>query len=220
MNLGLLFIIFFVAALIFCICMHRKTQTKEKKNALKLLSILIVFTLLFDTIAMCSIASYGRHDTVTYDEDAVIVLGAAVYGDVVSPTLKIRLNKAVEYNKLNPDAIIVVSGGLNKGSVESLAMEKYLVEQGVPKDKIITEERATSTIENMKYSKEILDELLGESYKTAIISTESHIYRSMRAAEIAGLKNSTHFSAKLGPFYAFLGYTREPLALVKLMIFK
>ena len=220
MNLGLLFIIFLVAALIFCACMHRKTQATGKKNTLKILSIFIVLILTFDAIVIFNIASYGRDDTVTFDENAVIVLGAAVYGDAVSPTLKIRLNKAVEYNKINPDALIVVSGGLNKGSVESLAMEKYLIEQGVPKDKIITEERATSTIENMKYSKVILDELLGEEYKTVIISTESHIYRSIRAAEIAGFKNTTHFSAKLGPFYAFLGYTREPLALVKLMIFK
>ncbi|MBR4890773.1 MAG: YdcF family protein [Clostridia bacterium] len=220
MNLGLLFIIFLVAVLVLCICAHRKIQSSGKKNALKIISIFIVLILLFDVIVMFNIASYGRDDTVTFDENAVIVLGAAVYGDVVSSTLKIRLDKAVEYNKINPDALIVVSGGLNKGSVESLAMEKYLIEQGVPKDKIITEERATSTIENMKYSKEILDELLGESYKTVIISTKFHIYRSMRAAEIAGFKKPTHFGAKLGPFHAFLGYAREPLALVKLMIFK
>ena len=36
-------------------------------------------------------------------------------------------------------------------------MEKYLIAKGIPKDKILKEEAATSTHENFKNSKEILD---------------------------------------------------------------
>ena len=96
--------------------------------------------------------------TVTYSEDAVIVLGAAVHGKTPSLTLKKRLDKAVEYHAQNPNAVIVVSGG--QGAQEDIseaeAMKIYLIENGVKSDKIIKEENATSTYENFKFSKEIL----------------------------------------------------------------
>jgi hypothetical protein len=78
------------------------------------------------------IAIFGHFDNATYNENAVIVLGAGIRGEKVTMPLAHRLNKAVEYSSKNPNAIIVVSGGkgLQEDITEAFAMEKYLLIQG------------------------------------------------------------------------------------------
>ena len=119
----------------------------------------ILFSLLCFVFLAGYVLSYA-HSTVTYKEDAIIVLGAAVHGKTPSRTLRYRLKKAVDYHEQNPDAIIIVSGG--QGAQEDIseaeAMKIYLVENGVASNKIIKEDKSTSTAENFKFSKEILDE--------------------------------------------------------------
>ena len=58
-------------------------------------------------------------------------------------------------------------------------MKRYLVEQGVPEEMIIEEDRSTSTFENMKFSKERLAErgLLGPDAKIAFSTTNYHVFR-------------------------------------------
>ncbi|MCU9810564.1 YdcF family protein [Paraclostridium sp. AKS81] len=90
----------------------------------------------------------------------MIVLGASVKNTTPSLTLRGRLDKAIQYlDESKDDCYIVVSGG--KGSDEKLseakAMENYLVEHGVNKDKIILEDKSTNTYENFKYSKEKIE---------------------------------------------------------------
>lgn len=43
--------------------------------------------------------SYGGEDNVTYEEDALIVLGTTVIGDQPSADLKSRLDATIEYSK-------------------------------------------------------------------------------------------------------------------------
>ena len=57
------------------------------------------------------LASYGSVDNARYNENAVIVLGAAVHGRELSNTLEGRLAVAVSYHQRSPSALIVVSGG-------------------------------------------------------------------------------------------------------------
>ncbi len=158
----------------------------------------------------------GKNDTVTYKEDAVIVLGAAVHGKTPSHTLKNRLDKAVEYHAKNPDAIIIVSGG--QGAQEDIpeaeAMKIYLIEHGVESDKIVKEEKATSTTENFKFSKEILTEHFGNDYTVAFVTNEYHISRASFCADNAGIKNTTHFHSNTSTSYLLSGVLRECLAFV------
>ena len=113
--------------------------------------------LLFQVV-IC-VYSFGFTDTVTYKEDAVIVLGAGLRGENLSLILRNRLDAAVEYYNENPEAVIVVSGGQgpDEDIPEAEAMERYLYEQGVPLNKIIKEDKSTSTEENFKFSKELLE---------------------------------------------------------------
>ena len=81
--------------------------------------------------------------------NTMIILGAKVNEDGISKTLKRRLDKAIEYYNTNKNINIIVSGGQGSDEVvtEALAMKNYLVKNGVSKDKIIMEDKATTTLE-------------------------------------------------------------------------
>lgn len=164
----------------------------------------------------------GKSDNVTYQEDAVIVLGAAVHGKTPSLTLKRRLDTAVKYHEQNPDAVIVVSGGqgAQEDITEAEAMENYLVDKGVAADKIIKEESATSTYENFTFSKKILDERFGEGYTAAFITNEYHTLRASLCANRAGIENITHIHSNTNLSYLVSGVLRECLAVVKYLILR
>ncbi len=149
--------------------------------------IILGFTWIFFITALISIA--GQMDTVTYKEDAIIVLGAGIHGDKPSRVLKYRLDAAVMYHKLNPEAFIIVSGGQGPQEfiTEAEAMERYLLAQNVNPERIIKEERATSTYENFLYSKGILEQKFSTPYKVAYITNRFHVYRAGRVAHNTGL---------------------------------
>ena len=131
----------------------------------------------------------AQHDAEDVRADAVIVLGAAVHGDKVTWVLENRLNTAAKFMAANPNAVCVVSGGQGSGEsvTEGSAMKKYMVANGTDESRILAEERATDTMENFRYSKAILDDLLGEGYTTAFVTTDFHVYRAGRAARAMGL---------------------------------
>lgn len=162
---------------------------------------------------------YGNRDTVDYQEDALIVLGAAVHGETVSLPLKFRLDCAIAYAEKNPDAVIVVSGGQGNQEdiTEALAMERYLKQNGVT-NPIMKEECATSTYENFLYSKKILDEQFSEDYKVAFVTNDFHIYRSKQTAQRAGFSEITCVHGETAWYNVVHNYLRESLAVTKLWI--
>ena len=137
---------------------------------------------------MAFVFIYGKSDNVTYKEDAVIVLGAGLKGDMVTATLARRLDKAIEYHERNNDSVIIVSGsqGFQETTTEAKAMERYLLNRGIPGEKIIKEENATSTYENLSYSKEILDDLFEDKYKVVVITNDFHVFRANMLAHRLG----------------------------------
>lgn len=165
------------------------------------------------------LAYHGAVDEVTFEEDAVIVLGAAVQGDRVSSILAARLNEAADYAAENEDALIIVSGGQGpqENLTEAAAMEAYLMAKGIPKERIYKEELATSTYENFKYSKEILDNKFGDGYTCAYVTNEFHCYRAGKIAEQAGL-SANGISVKTEWWKLPVNYMRESLAVVKFWI--
>ena len=143
------------------------------------------------------LAGYGLNDTATDDEDALIVLGAAVHGRVVSPSLAQRLEVAVGYHQRNPEALIVVTGGQGpqEDIAEAVAARDHLLAQGVPDDVIVVEDRSTTTEENFGFAKLLLDERLSGDYRVAFVTTEYHVWRAARLAEVAGLEAAHLHSA-------------------------
>ncbi len=220
-NLGI--VVTVLAGLFFTVwgAFYDKIMCATRKGVLLWLRRLVVLLICAETALIGFVFSYGQHDNADYSEDAVIVLGAGLRGDRITIPLKLRLDEAVKYHQQNPYAVIVVSGGqgFQETVSEASAMKKYLVENGVNADKILTEEMATSTSENMRFSKEILDETFGTSYKTVIITNNFHIYRSAALAKKEGLRNVRHIHAGLQTYNILPCGMRESLAVLKMWVF-
>ncbi len=165
---------------------------------------------------------YGLNDTVTYREDAIVVLGAGLHGDRLSKTLKHRLDAALEYHRNNPEAVIVVTGGQGLGETvtEGYAMEKYLLENGVPKNKILREELSTSTEENFRFARALLDQHFEKEYNVAYITSDFHIYRAGVKAEREGYGELTHLHSTADIASFFPNGLREFLAVAHLWVFE
>ena len=55
-------------------------------------------------------------------------------------------------------------------------MKNYLMAKGVPEEHILLEDRSTSTYENMRFSKEVI-EATGRPGKVAFSTTNYHVFR-------------------------------------------
>ena len=98
-------------------------------------------------------------------------------------------------------------------------MYNYLVERGIPSDSILVEDKATSTNENYRYSKEILDDYFkGQPYRCVYVTNRFHCYRAGRLAEINGLE-AVGLGAPIGISAAIPSYMREVPAVFQLWIF-
>ncbi len=109
--------------------------------------------------------------------DHMIVLGAKVNGDVMSLSLYYRVREALQYLQENENTKVIVAGGQGKGEwiTEAEAMASYFIKNDISEDRIIKEERSTTTLENIAFSRE----LIGEDVKELVIVTNDyHLYRA------------------------------------------
>ncbi|MCA0293709.1 MAG: YdcF family protein [Actinobacteria bacterium] len=182
---------------------------------LRWLNVMAVLLLGWVLAVSCFLAWTGTSETARYDEDAVIVLGAAVHGDELSRTLTSRLDRAVAYHQRNPKALVVVSGGQGpqENLPEGVAMKAYLLTQGVPEASIVLEDRAASTEENFAFAKALLDRRLPSGYRVAFVTDEFHVYRAGRLAAAAGLA-ADHVSSRTPWYFWPANYLREDLLVV------
>lgn len=112
---------------------------------------------------------------------AVIVLGAGVNGETPSLTLRTRIDAAAAYLEEHPDVPVVLSGGQGPGEAitEAECMRRALVRRGVDESRLYPEERSTSTQENLRYSRAILEELgVDPAQRVAIVTSDFHHYRA------------------------------------------
>lgn len=117
--------------------------------------------------------------------DAIIVLGCASRYNKPSLTLKNRLDAAIAYMQENTDTIAVLSGGVDEGASRSEAaiMYDYMVSQGISDDRLLKEEKATSTQENFIFSMDIVRKEIGENSTVVFATTRFHVYRAELTAK-------------------------------------
>lgn len=147
-----------------------------------------------------------------------ILLGAKVEKNgEPSLTLLYRLQEAEKYLKENAHVTIVVSGGQGGSEPisEAEAMYNYLVEAGIEEDRIIQEDKATSTYENLLYSIELLPD---NTKNVTIITSDFHCARAKMLAEKLGLE-ADFVEAKTPKIVEQKLRFRERLALVKSVVF-
>lgn len=163
---------------------------KGRKALTRMLTLLLVifFTAIGITGFMIHQASLG---TANPDSDFLIVLGAGVNGTSPSRTLRERLDAALEYLEVHPNAIAIVSGGKGNGETisEAQCMFSYLTAAGIDSDRVWLEDQATNTVENLEFSLNIIEDRTGtRPEQAAIVSSEFHLYRANQFARGMGLR--------------------------------
>lgn len=121
----------------------------------------------------------------------LIVLGAGVNGETPSLSLLNRLEAAKEYLNNFPESKAILSGAQGPGEdiSEAECMRRWLEENGVSPKRIVMEERARSTYENIAFSLDMIEQDGGErTGKVAIVSSEYHLYRAKYIAAELGTK--------------------------------
>ena len=151
----------------------------------------------------------------------VIVLGAKVNGDQPSLMLSRRLSAGLEYAMNNPDSMIIVTGGQgeNESMAESTVMKQWLIRHGISSDRILEEDQACNTGENLSYSEKIMTE--HSLNREVVIATDSfHQLRARILAEQAGLEKIETVNADTPLLFRPMYFVREWFGLVKAVIFK
>jgi uncharacterized SAM-binding protein YcdF (DUF218 family) len=187
----------------------------------RILRYLVYLSFVFFIAVMGLIIYFAHTNTVTYKEDAVIVLGSGVNGKQIGEPFLTRLNSSIMYHNKNSRALIVVSGGQGPGEdiSEAQAGADYLEQNGIPTSQILLEDKSVSTFQNFSFSKLILDKKLGKNYTVAFITNPYHIFRATEIAQKLGM-HATYVSAPYYPRYLVpLTYIREFLAVMKFWIF-
>ena len=148
--------------------------------------------------------------------ETLIVLGAKVNpSGNPSLMLKNRMDMSIEYLREHTDVPCIVTGGQgpNEPMGESAVMKAYLLDHGIAEERIFEEDKATSTYENIKFSKEIIEQN-GFSKEVVIATDEFHQYRAQLFARNAGLSPSAQTSRT--PSFLLSGYwIREMGAIMK-----
>lgn len=149
----------------------------------------------------------------------IIVLGAQVRGRKITDSLKRRLDRALKYLEEHPEVKVIVSGGQGRDEevTEAFAMAEYLKRAGIDPDRIILEERSVNTLENLRFSRQMIPDA---DAPVGIVSNNFHVYRGCMYAEQAGFIHPFPIPASCHPLLFANYMVRECLAVWKLWLKK
>ena len=152
----------------------------------------VYFDCIFLGACICSLMASFRKPH--YDRDYIIILGCGLRKDgTLLPLLKGRVDSAISFVKKQKEitkknCVFVPSGGQGSDEIiaEGDAMKNYLLQQGIDEKDIMVENKSTTTLENMQFSKKLIDEKTPNA-KVAYSTTRYHLFRSGMYATTAGL---------------------------------
>jgi uncharacterized SAM-binding protein YcdF (DUF218 family) len=157
-----------------------------------------------------------------FDRDYILILGCQVNGDgTLTKLLQGRADRALEFARLQKEAggkdpVFVPSGGQGPDEVisEAAAVKRYLLEQGVPEARILTEDKSTDTEENLRCSAALIRETTGEAApKLAFSTTNYHVFRAGVLAAQQGL-DAQGVGSKTKRYFWINAFVREFIATV------
>lgn len=221
--LGLIFI--------FCGVYRLKKGYSYWLDCKKWLKIIIVSLVsLGSIISIISLIFIFNPDVVSKNEktsspDYLIVLGGGIDKNGKLPeNVMIRIEAAVEFLKDNPETICVVTGGKLDWLpfAEAPEMKNQLVLAGIDSGRVLVEDRAQDTIQNFRFSCELLanyenvkmSEILEK--EIVVITSYFHLRRAERLANRMGFKKISGIGTPCTPITAIHIYVREIAAYLKL----
>lgn len=184
------------------------------------LVLLLLGTLLF-SILEAWVVSAARTDW-PESPDAMVVLGAGVNGTEPSLSLLSRLEAALYYIGQAPDEFpIVVTGsqGPDEDISEAACMAQWLIEHNVDPERILLEEQAGTTEENVRYSKAMLAERgVGQGAAVAIVTSDYHLCRAQWLWGDGAYTVAAYVPEQFWPL-TLNYYVREAFALAAAIVF-
>jgi len=147
--------------------------------------LLAVFIIFFRT---------ARHSP-SYDKDYIVILGCRLKPDgTLYPLVRGRVDRAMEFAAAQeaaggPAPIFIPSGGKggNEPVAEGEGMANYLIESGIPKERVFPETESKNTKENMRFSKAIAEKIKPDA-KGIFSTTNYHVFRSGIIAKKEGIE--------------------------------
>lgn len=124
---------------------------------------------------------------------AIVVLGSGLVGGTVPSLLAHRLDAAVQAWRGERDGghdpLVVPTGGQGEDEpmAEGVAMTAYLVAHGVPPERVATEDRATTTDENLLLSREILRARGLDVGHVRVVTSSFHVGRAALLSRRLGI---------------------------------
>lgn len=156
--------------------------------------------------------------------DFIIVLGAGLRKDKVTPLLASRIDCAIDvYRKQctkGHETLLVMSGGQGHDEevAEAIAMKDYAISQGIPEHDILCETQSRTTYENFRLSKQCIQlHLLEKGKKTSssvlFATNRYHVFRSALIAKSLGLPFHG-IGSKTKLYFALNAFIREYIAIL------
>ena len=155
-----------------------------------------------------------------FDKDYILILGCQIKKDgTLTNLLKSRADRAIEFAKMQKEAtgkdiVFVPSGGKGDDEViaEADAIRNYLVETGIPEERILVENKLANTYENLKNSMELIHkEAKTDDAKIVFSTTNYHVFRSGFFASQQGIK-AEGIGAKTKRYFWINAFIREFIA--------
>lgn len=188
------------------------TNKKSGKIVTSIISIILCIGITTSGVAFGNILANTKPDK--QKTEVVVVLGCIVNGTRPGPFLRSRINKAYEYLNENPNSIAILSGGQGTGESisESQCIYDNLVEKGIDANRLLIEDKSTSTLENFQNTAKILEENKINDKNITIITNEFHEYRASQFAKRCGF--TPYQCPSKTPWIGFMPFaTREIYAI-------
>ena len=178
---------------------------------------IVMFSVTGFLSASVVIAAYGMADHIVM-ADVVVVPGNTVYPDgTLSDRLKARLDVAVGIYQSGNCRAVLVSGAVGpEGVDESSAMRSYLIQRGVPADRIVQDGRGFNTEATARNAAVIMQE---RGFRTALaVSQYFHIPRLRNLLQRQGINVVGTAHAKYFEGRDAYSLSREVVAMAVLLL--
>jgi len=147
-----------------------------------------------------------------------VVLGMALEDGKPTRDLVLRVNAAEEYLKKHPESVLILTGGKtgNTDRTEAGVMKEILIKIGAPEEKIELEEQAATTVENFVN----VGRMTGFAEPIALITSNYHMYRSVKIARTAGFTDIIPVPAPAEPSTYLFSVAWEVIILISMVFEK
>lgn len=180
-NVGNVFGLIICFLLLVYFVFNDRLCTLCSKGPAKIVS--IVFTVFiitgFVTASVLSVLMANKINDKPDRSEPVIILGCKVRDGAPSLMLLRRLEAARDYLTEYPDSVVIVSGGQGSDEIisEAECMKNWLLNNGIDASRILTEDKSTSTYENIQFSKELLEKN-GLGSDIVLVTDSFHQFRA------------------------------------------